>query len=173
MHRHLILVGLPGVGKTTAGEAVAARLGRRFLDLDVEIERREGVSVSDIFASDGETRFRELERRLTAELVDMEPAVIAPGGGWITNPGVVALVRPIASIIYLRARPETVLRRMGPRRESRPLLQAADPLSALGELLAAREASYSAADHVIDTDLLDPQEVIDKIAELASASGGG
>ena len=89
------------------------------------------------------------------------------------NPGVVALVRPIGDIIYLKARPETVLRRLGATRSDRPLLQGPDPFGALAALLAEREVAYSAADHVIDTDLLDPQQVIDKIAELASASGGG
>jgi len=171
--RHIVLVGLPGVGKTTAGAGVAERLGRRFIDFDSEIERREGMRVARIFAERGESYFRGLERSLTAELVNTEPAVLAPGGGWIMNPGVVALVRPIGDIIYLRARPETVLGRMGALRDDRPLLHGADPLAALTALLAEREASYAAADHVIDTDLLDPQQVIDKIAELASASGGG
>ena len=173
MPRHLILVGLPGVGKTTVGAGAADRLGRRFLDFDMEIERREGLSVSEIFATKGQRYFRKLERLLTDELVQQPPAVVAPGGGWITNRGVVALVRPIASIIYLRARPETVLRRMGASFESRPLLAGVDPLMALEALQVARDAAYSVADHVIDTDLLDPQQVIDKIAELASASGGG
>ena len=173
MPRHLVLVGLPGVGKTTAGIGAASRLGRPFLDFDSEIERREGMPIARIFAEKGEAFFRELERKLTAELIHMEPAVVAPGGGWMTNPGVVALVRPIGSIIYLRARPATVLRRMGRNRAARPLLAGRDPLGALAALLAEREAVYSAADHVIDTDLLDPQQLIDKIAELASASGGG
>ena len=131
------------------------------------------MPIARIFAEKGERYFRELERTLTAELIRMEPAVLAPGGGWMTNPGVVALVRPIGSIIYLRARPETVLRRMGADRAARPLLSGHDPLAALGALLAEREAVYAGADYVIDTDLLDPQQLIDKIAELASASGGG
>lgn len=173
MPRHLILVGLPGVGKTTAGAGVARRLGRRFIDLDTEIERREGLRVAEIFATKGEAHFRTLERELTAELIRTAGAVLAPGGGWIMNPGVRALVRPLGDIIYLRAHPETVLCRMGANRTDRPLLQGPDPLGVLGSLLAEREAAYSAADHVIDTDLLDPQQVIDKIAELASASGGG
>src|SRR5215207_8822569 len=64
---HLILVGLPGVGKSTVGAAVAERLGRPFLDFDAEIERREGKSVADIFAERGEAAFRDLERALTEE----------------------------------------------------------------------------------------------------------
>ena len=173
MPRHLILVGLPGAGKTTVGVGAASRLGVPFLDFDSEIERREGMTVARIFAEKGEPHFRQLETALTAELIRMEPAIVAPGGGWIMNPGVVALVRPIGSIIYLRARPDTVLHRMGGSRDARPLLTGPDPLGALTALLAGREAAYAAADHVIDTDLLDPQQVIDKIAELASASGGG
>lgn len=173
MVRHLILVGLPGVGKTTVGTAVAARLGRPFIDFDSEIERRERRSVSEIFASSGEPYFRNLERQLTSELVHAGPAIVSPGGGWIMNPGVVGLVRPIAAIIYLRARPATVLHRLGSHRHARPLLTGADPLAALERLLAERDAAYSSADHVIDTDLLDPQQLMNTIAELASASGGG
>ena len=131
------------------------------------------MPVERIFAEQGEPYFRTLERKLTSELTGMAPAVVAPGGGWITNPGVLALVRPIGSIIYLRARPETVLGRLGQGRAARPLLKGHDPLGTMRALLARREAAYTAADHVIDTDLLDPQQVIDKIAELASASGGG
>src|SRR4051812_13153581 len=65
---HLILVGLPGSGKTTVGHEVASRTGRTFLDLDLEIERREGRSISDIFAENGEPYFRQRERELTEEL---------------------------------------------------------------------------------------------------------
>ena len=173
MLRHLILVGLPGAGKTTAGKAVASRLARPFIDFDSEIERREGMTVARIFAELGESYFRDREAELTAELVGMDATVVAPGGGWMTRPAAVALVRPIASIIYLRARPESVLRRLGAEREVRPLLAGPDPLSALTQLLEVRETLYASADHVIDTDLIDPQRLIDNIAELASASGGG
>ena len=87
----------------------------------------------------------------------------------MTNGGVVALLRPPARIIYLAARPETVLRRMGARRAARPLLSGPDPLAALRELLGAREALYRVADAVVETDLLDIQEVIEKVAALATS----
>ena len=148
---------------------MAARLGRPFLDFDAELERRTGRTVPELFAERGEEVFRALERSLTEELARARPMVLAPGGGWVTNGGVVALLRPPARIIYLAARPETVLRRMGARRAARPLLRGPDPLAALRELLGAREALYRVADAVVETDLLDIQEVIEKVAALATS----
>ena len=164
-----MLVGLPGAGKTTVGRGLAERLGRPFLDFDEELERREGRTVAAIFAERGEGYFRALERALTEELAGAPPMVLAPGGGWITNAGVVALLRPPASIMYLAASPATALRRLGPARDARPLLQGPDPLASLRGLLVRREAAYRAADHVIDTDLLDPQGVIEKLVVLATS----
>ena len=164
---HLILVGLPGSGKTTIGQAVAERLGRTFLDLDQEIERREGQSISQIFGEKGEPYFREKENELTAELKLVGNMVIAPGGGWVGNPENIALVRPPSQLIYLRVRPETALKRLGPLRAMRPLLTRPDPLGELKRLLAARQGAYESADHVIDTELFGLQRVIDNIAELA------
>src|SRR5437868_3588104 len=90
---HLILVGLPGSGKTTVGEAVATKTGQTFLDLDHEIERREARSISQIFAEKGEPYFRKREREVTEELTLVGNMIVAPGGGWVTDPEVVALVR--------------------------------------------------------------------------------
>lgn len=170
---HLILVGLPGAGKTTIGAAVAERLGRPFLDLDREIERREGVPIVQLFAERGEGYFRQKERELTQELAGLGGMLLSPGGGWIANPEVVALLRPPGRIIYLKVRPETALKRLGPERSTRPLLMRPDPLGELKRLYMERRAAYEAADHVIDTELLAAQRVIDKVVELASSVGGG
>ena len=78
---HIILVGLPGAGKSTVGALLGAKLGRTFLDFDAEIERREGMTIAQIFGERGEGSFRELERKLTAELKDLGNMVLAPGGG--------------------------------------------------------------------------------------------
>lgn len=165
---HLILVGLPGVGKSTVGVAVADRLSRTFLDFDVEIERREGKSVSQIFGEKGEAYFRQLERDLTDELRLFGNMILAPGGGWVTHLDVIALLRPPARMIYLKARPETALKRLGALRMTRPLLMRPDPLGELKRLLAARKEAYEASDQVIDTELLDVQRVIEKVAQLAT-----
>lgn len=168
---HLILVGLPGAGKSTVGRAVAERLSRTFLDFDVEIERREGKSVSQIFGEQGEGYFRKLERSLTEELQQRGGMVLSPGGGWVTQPDVVRLLRPPGKLVYLKVRPESALRRLGPERASRPLLMRPDPVRELRQLLEARRQSYEAADFVVDTELLDLQRVIKKVAELASTAG--
>jgi shikimate kinase len=166
---HLILVGLPGSGKTTIGQAVAQRTNRTFLDIDQEIERREGRSIGQIFGEKGEPYFRKKERDITEELTFFGNMIVSPGGGWIANPEVVALVRPPAKMIYLKVSPETALKRLGPMRAMRPLLNRPDPLGELKRLLEARKAAYESADHVVSTELLDLQRVIDKVTELASA----
>jgi shikimate kinase len=168
---HLILVGLPGSGKTSVGQAVAERTGRTFLDLDQEIERREACSIGQLFAEKGESYFRKKERELTEELTLVGNMVIAPGGGWVANSDVVALVRPPSQLVYLKVHPETALKRLGPMRAMRPLLVRPDPLAELNRLLAARKAAYEAADHVINTELYNLQRVIEKVMELASPKG--
>jgi shikimate kinase len=162
-----VLVGLPGAGKSTVGKAVAERLGRTFLDFDLEIERREGKTIAEIFGEKGEGHFRELERALTEELRLMGNMILAPGGGWVSNPDVVRLIRPPARLIYLRLRPETALKRLGSERSTRPLLMRPDPLGELRRLLDARKAAYESADHVIEAELLDVEEVIKRVSSLA------
>ena len=170
---HIVLVGLPGAGKTTVGEALAEWLGRTFLDFDREIERRESASIAEIFAVRGEPYFRQRERELTEEVSRVGDMILAPGGGWVTNEGVMALLRPPARIIYLRCRPETALRRLGDQRSARPLLSRPDPLGELKRLLAAREPAYLQADHVVSAEVIDLKRLVPKLAELASAVGPG
>lgn len=164
---HLILVGLPGSGKTTVGQAVAKATGRTFLDLDLEIERREGRSVSQLFGEKGEPYFRQKEREITEELTLVGNMIVAPGGGWITDPENVARVRPPSKLVYLRVTPATALKRLGPMRMMRPLLTRPDPLAELTKLLDSRKVAYESADYVVSTELFDLQRVIQKVSELA------
>lgn len=164
---HVILVGLPGAGKTTVGRLAAEALGVPFLDFDEEIERREAATVPELFAARGERGFRSLERALTAELVGRPPMVLAPGGGWVTNPDVVALLRPPGRIIHLRVGPAVALARLGALRDARPLLQGTDPAATMLQLYEARAALYAAADASIDTEVFPLQQLGWRVAELA------
>jgi shikimate kinase len=173
VNAHLVLIGLPGAGKSTVGPGLARHLGVGFVDLDAEIERRTGRTVPSIIRSDGEAAFRGLEHSLTAELAMAEPAVLAPGGGWVTQAQTVSLLRPPARLVHLQVSPETALRRLGRERTARPMLDGDDPAGALEALEIARRDAYRSADWVIDTELLTVQRVIDIIVELVSSPEAG
>jgi shikimate kinase len=157
----------PGGGKTTIGRAAARRLGKTFIDFDQEIERRAGMDVREIFRIQGEEHFRALEFALTEELSSSGGMVLSPGGGWITQARSVELLRSSGRIIYLRASPEAVARRLR-RVETRPLLAGRDPVVALRELYEKRRALYETADVVLDTESLVRHQLISKVVELAS-----
>jgi shikimate kinase len=155
------------VGKSTIGRAAARRLGRPFLDFDQEIERRSGMSIREIFRLKGEDHFRAQEFELTKELSTTGGMVLSPGGGWITQEGSVELLRSAGRIIYLRASPDAVAKRLR-RVETRPLLAGRDPVVALRELYVKRRLLYETADIVLDTERLARQQLIAKLVELAS-----
>lgn len=160
---HLIFVGLPGAGKSTVASMLARRLGRTFLDFDAEISRREGLSVAEIFAQLGEPAFRRMEHALTVEVAMFGGMVLSPGGGWVTQPDTVRLLRPPARLVYLKISPAGALRRMGRKVAGRPLLLRPDPGGELERLLAARRAVYESADLVVDVENIGSQRVMDNI----------
>jgi shikimate kinase len=163
-----VLVGLPGSGKSTLGRRVARQLRVPFVDLDEEIERREGRTVAAIFAADGEDYFRAREREVTAILRTRPSMVLAPGGGWAADPGNPALLRPPGRIIYLRVSPAVAVRRMGAGVGRRPLLAGPDPVGVLDELLRRREAAYATADVVLETDWLTQQQILAAVRRVAA-----
>lgn len=171
--RHLVLLGLPGSGKSTVGPLVADALGRPFVDLDAEIEAREGMPVSRIFAERGEPYFRALEEQLTAEFTAPgEPRlVMAPGGGWAESAVNRALFGQSVSAVYLRVSPPVAMERLGDAVQARPLLAGPDPARKLTELLARREPLYLQANHTVSVDSLTPAAVASSIVALASNDG--
>jgi shikimate kinase len=170
---HVILVGLPGSGKTTVGRAVAEATGRSFLDFDEEIVRREGMAIKDIFGAKGEQHFRGLERKLTMELAKTSGMIVAPGGGWVTQADIVGLVRPPALLVYLKVRPETAVKRLGAGVSSRPMLARGDPLAELKRLFGERQAAYELADSTVASELLTLQAVVDAVVGLTKEKAGG
>jgi shikimate kinase len=162
---HIVLVGLPGAGKSTVGKLLGDRLRRTFLDFDVEIERRQGMPIAQVFGELGEPGFRELEKKLTAELRELGNMVVAPGGGWIADPETVALIRPPAVMVYLRLRPETALRRLAGAATARPLLNRPDPLGEMARLFEARKDKYQKADIEVSAEIHTPEQVMQEIAQ--------
>lgn len=159
----IVLVGLPGAGKSTVGKMLADLLGWHFLDFDQEIEAEVGLTVAEIFASHGEKRFRQLEAELTKRLASQHQVVFAPGGGWITNPELPLLLARDAMVVWLRVQPETALARLRATGVTRPLLQVPDALARLQTLRAERENYYERAQVAFDTDELTPREIADTI----------
>jgi shikimate kinase len=132
----IVLVGFMGAGKTTVGGLLAARLGLPFADSDQVIEQREGRSVRQIFADDGEAAFRAREQEVIAGLLAGPDLVLALGGGAVQSEETRLLLQPV-TVVYLRVSYEEVLRRVGgdPRR---PLLRRPD----VADLYRERRAGY-------------------------------
>jgi shikimate kinase len=149
---NLFLVGLPGAGKSTLGRMLARRLGLEFVDADVELETRLGVTIPLIFEIEGETVFRDREEATLGELVQRTGIVLATGGGVVIRPANRERLKSNGTVIYLHADPATLRERTRKSRH-RPLLNAADPLARLAELYAQRDSLYrEVADGVVESD---------------------
>lgn len=147
----IILVGMMGAGKTTIGRALARAMGREFVDVDLVIEARTGVKIPTIFEVEGEAGFRRRETATIDEFTRHSGVVLATGGGAVVAPENQRLLGERGIIIYLRARADELYARTR-YDKNRPLLQTADPLARITELLDARQPLYEAlADMVVDT----------------------
>jgi shikimate kinase len=169
--RSIVLVGMMGVGKSSVGRRLAARLAVPFADADSEIEKAAGMSIADIFARHGEPSFRSGEARVIARLLDNGPQVLATGGGAFMNADTRALIKAKGVSIWLQAEFDVLLRRTAKRRSDRPLLHTDDPAETLRQLLAAREPTYALADLTVQSrEVAHDAIVAEIIAALAAIS---
>ncbi len=171
MKRHILLIGLPGSGKTTVGRLVAEKLQVGLVDIDAILNRKEGKPIAMIFAEKGEPAFREMERKEVEAALANQPAVIAPGGGWAAQPGALEAAKPAAFIIYLKTRPETAASRAAPS-GTRPMLMGEDPEAQMKVLIKDREPFYLKADAKVETDKQTPEQVAAEVLRLAQTSAG-
>ena len=167
--RNLVLIGFMGSGKTSVGLRLSYRLRMPVEDTDKRIERREGCSVSEIFAREGEAYFRRLETELLRELAEeAHGTVFSTGGGTPVCPENRALLRRLGKVVWLRVRPETVYERLRGD-TTRPLLRCADPLERIRGLMEERREAYaSCADIVLDVDEMEMEQIIQKIEKEVS-----
>ncbi len=171
--RVIVLLGLPGAGKSTAGRLAAARLGWDFVDLDVAIETRAGTTVAGIFAREGEVGFRAREREETRRVARAHTTlVLAPGGGWVEDPSNIEAFKEPVCTVYLRCSVPVALERLAGSGEARPLVGGPDPAKKLADLLARRDPLYVQANHTISVDSLTPAQVATSIVAIASGSPG-
>jgi shikimate kinase len=171
-----VLIGPPGAGKSTVGPLLAALLGAEFTETDSLVEAAAGKPVSDIFISDGEPVFRDMERRAVAQALASRPGIVALGGGAVMDPGTRELLAG-HSVVYLQTAFTSAVRRVG-LDTPRPLLLQ-NPRARMRELLDERLPVYEALARItVTTDDRDPQEIADEIAatvtaRIAAAAGEG
>ncbi|MCX7024717.1 MAG: shikimate kinase [Spirochaetes bacterium] len=161
--RTIVLGGFMGTGKTTVGRIVADRLGRKFVDADLEIQAAEGLDAAAIFRERGEAAFRSAEARVCRELAGRSGLVVATGGGALLDPETLARFAESCLVIRLDCDPDGISRRIGGD-ASRPLL-ASGP-DAVPRLLAGREAAYARMDLSVDTTRLSPEEAAEEVIRL-------
>ena len=159
----IILIGYMGAGKTTIGRQLAIALGLQFYDLDWYIELRYHKKVSEIFAEQGEERFRDMERRMLHEVAEFEDVVISCGGGTPCHYDNMQYMNQQAETVYLKVKPEVLCMHLSMGRTIRPLILGKtedELLQYIRQSLVEREPFYTQAKHTLDVSLMDNYEKI-------------
>ncbi len=171
--RHVMLVGLPGSGKTTVGRIVAQRLNTGFVDFDQVLVRKQGMPIAQIFGLHGEQKFREMESQVADHALAGPPAIMAPGGGWAAQPGHLEQAKEAgAVVVYLKVFPAVAANRASGD-GTRPLLVGDDPLARMKKLLDERESFYKKADvEVFNDSPKTADQAADDIVKIAREQAG-
>jgi shikimate kinase len=167
--RSIVLVGMMGVGKSSIGRRLAARLAIPFVDADAEIEKAAGMSIPDIFAGHGEADFRSGEARVIARLLETGPQVLATGGGAFMNEATRATIKIKGVSIWLAAEFDVLMRRIAKRKNDRPMLQTDDPAATLRHLLAVRDPIYALADLTVQSREAPHEAIVSEIVTALAA----
>ena len=146
--KNIILVGFMGCGKTSIGRRLARLCEYEFFDMDAEIEKRNGMRVSEIFREKGEAAFRQMETDLCAELSKTGGLVIATGGGVIKNAENMRLLKLSGNVLYIKASPEHIYNNLKNDR-TRPLLEGWDKLKKIKALMEERRPMYESRSDII------------------------
>lgn len=167
----IVIVGMPGAGKSTIGRKLAQKLGLNFFDSDAEIEKSASMTVAEIFAQHGEPAFRDVERKVIARLLLGEPCVLSTGGGAFMDESTRAHIRARGVSIWLKADLSILAERTG-RNDHRPLLKNQDRLATLAELYNRRAPVFSTADLALESDERPPEETVQRVISALCAYYG-
>jgi XRE family transcriptional regulator, aerobic/anaerobic benzoate catabolism transcriptional regulator len=150
--KRITLVGLRGAGKTTLGMALAKSLRRPFVELDKEIEREAGMSLSEVFLLYGQAGFRRIERRCLERIINsQDEIVLTVGGGIVSEPETYNLLLLNCFTVWIKAAPEEHMARVVAQGDTRPMAGHAEAMDDLRQILSSRESLYGKADTVVDT----------------------
>lgn len=163
---NIILIGFMGCGKSTVAKELAEKLDMKVIDMDSEIEREEGRSISDIFAEDGEDYFRSLETSFLERAQGKRKKIISTGGGIVTREQNVELLHNIGTVVFLQADIDHILNNVKGD-TTRPLLQTDDIKGKITEMLELREPMYlSAADVIIQASGKTIENIVDEMVSI-------
>lgn len=173
----IILIGYRGTGKTTVARLLAQRLECGWVDTDDEIEHRAGMTIAEMFKTQGEGAFRDLEAKVVADLVRRDPSVVSLGGGAVLTEENRKAISRGCRVFWLRADPATIQQRLQldpASAERRPNLTPHGGLDEIVRVLGHRESIYeSCAHHAVDTDEKTPEQAADEILSLLHVPRGG
>ena len=168
---NLILIGYRGTGKSVVGKALAQRLQLDYVGMDAQIVARAGISIPEIVAQDGWSKFRDLESELARELSGRDNQMIDTGGGVIERPQNIASLKSNGRIFWLKASVETIVTRIQDDTQRPALVEGKTFTEEVAEVLEARTAKYRSASHYeVDTDDLTPEQVAERIIAIWRAS---
>ena len=167
--RSIVLVGMPGCGKSAIGRRLAPRLNLPFVDADEEIERAAGKPITEIFADHGEAYFREGERKVIARLLASGPQVLATGGGALMSAETRENIGRDGISVWVKAELPILVRRVS-KRSTRPLFQGRDAEVVMRELMAERHPIFATADIVVDSRDVQHETIVAEIIEALAQS---
>ena len=166
--KNIILTGFMATGKTTVGKTLASQLGYDFVDTDVLIESRIGMTIAEFFQKEGEGVFRKMEADLAQELADKRGLVIATGGRFMLDSNNAKALVKTGRVFCLVATPEEILERVESDSHVRPLLQVPNPLEHIVELLQQRKEGYGQFIQLV-TSQIHPETVVEDILEIIAS----
>ncbi len=147
----IVLIGPMGAGKSSVARELARLTARRWTDTDKQVVQQTGLSITEIFDRHGEPHFRRLETEALRALENEQPLVVATGGGIVTQPGNLPLLRALGCVAFLTASEDVLFERVS-RNRRRPLLQTDDPRATLRALVQHRQPLYTGCAHfTVDT----------------------
>ena len=161
LDKSLVLIGMMGSGKTTIGREISKKLKIKFVDTDHEIEKKEKMSINEIFKKKGEKYFRQLEERMTLEIVNQKLSVISIGGGGFVNKKIQKAVLYKCISYWLNWDTNSLIKRLK-NNKKRPILKDLNE-SQMIELISYRTKIYEKADHEIACENLSRKEIVTKI----------